>query len=446
MKIFKTLKGYEVYHRVKIIFLLTIFLLINIKAYSGAAAVLPDSLILLPRHSNALLVEKSSQHVFLYSNTGTEIKEIYKAPCSTGEAPGIKIKSGDKKTPEGVYFIKDRYEDKDLSPIYGKKAFPTDYPNFMDKNAGRSGSNIWLHGTNKVLKAMDSNGCIAMENDTIVKFSEYIAINRTPVIIVDTLTMADTEELSVQGSRIQQWLDNWKDSIVSGGYHDYLSFYDNTYLPEISWWKKWRNIRSETVKKNKNLGLYLGNKGIYRHNNIYVIVFDMGLKLLTKKIDFGIRKLFVVKRHNAYKIIGDEYLAPGSQKQGRTDSPLVAAAETLIKVADQGPDIRDVLKKWLKAWSDKDIEKYASYYSKNFHSDGLNKNQWVKRKKSLAERYDFISIAASNVQVKKYKKSIVVRFLQDYQSSGFSATGIKTLIFINEDKGWKIYQESWKRK
>ncbi|MCK5311741.1 MAG: nuclear transport factor 2 family protein, partial [Desulfobacteraceae bacterium] len=98
------------------------------------------------------------------------------------------------------------------------------------------------------------------------------------------------------------------------------------------------------------------------------------------------------------------------------------------------------------AWTNKDMEAYASYYSKDFHSDGLNKKEWVQRKKSLAERYGYIKIIASDFQVNKGKNNILVKFLQDYKSSGFSATGIKTLIFINEDKEWKIYRESWKRK
>ncbi len=70
----------------------------------------------------------------------------------------------------------------------------------------------------------------------------------------------------------------------------------------------------------------------------------------------------------------------------------------------------------------------------------------MQREKSFAKRDGYISVVVSNVQVDDGKDYITIRFIQDYKSSGFSAIGIKTLIFINEDKEWKIYRESWKKK
>ena len=438
-------KGLEVFHKYRIIFLLVVMCLINVEVFANTSEKLPDSLIFLPENTNAILVEKSSQQVFLYSNAGTQISRNLQFLCSTGEAYGDKEKSGDKKTPEGVYFIKDRYEDKDLSAIYGKKAFPIDYPNFLDKAAGKSGNNIWLHGTNKVLKAMDSNGCVAMEDDNILSLSDYIAINKTPVIIVDKLSMVDNDELSFKRSMIMEWFDGWENAVNSDSYHDYLSFYDRAYLPEIMWWKNWYAIKNKTEGKIGNIIVTTSNRGIYHHDNTYVIIFNIGLKLLKQNVDLGIRKFFVTEKDNTYKIIGDVYQSLNIKASKQT-SPLVYAASNLVRQVEQGPDIREVVENWVKAWTNKDMEVYASYYSKDFHSDGLNKREWVQRKTNLAERYDYIKVMASNLQVNKGKKNIVVKFLQDYQSSGFSATGIKTLIFINEDKGWKIYHESWKKK
>ncbi|MCP3900790.1 MAG: L,D-transpeptidase family protein, partial [Desulfobacteraceae bacterium] len=428
------------------IFLLIILFLFSTNVVANTQKLLPDSLIFLPEDSNAIVVEKRSQQVLLYTNIGTEIIERYKFSCSTGEASGNKVKSGDKKTPEGVYFIKDRYEDKDLSPIYGKKAFPIDYPNFMDKVARRSGNNIWIHGTNKILKAMDSNGCVAMENENILSFSDYITINKTPVIIVDTLSMVDIGALDSQAGMIQDWFENWVNAINNGSYHNYLSLYDASYFPKILWWKKWSDIRSKTADTIGNLTVTISDKGIYKQNGIYVIIFNMGLELLKKKVDFGTRKLFVVQKNSNYKIIGDVYQTCDNKKNCKKNAPLVAAADNLVQKIELGPDIEDVVANWLKAWTSKDMDKYASYYSRDFHSDGLNKQEWVKRKRDLATRYDYIGVFANDLKVYKGSDRITIRFVQDYKSSGFSAIGIKTLIFINEDKGWKIYRESWKKK
>lgn len=328
------------HRKFKILILLIVVLLIHLKAFANTEFMLPDSIILLPENSHALVVEKSSQQVSLYSNVGAKIIEKYRFSCSTGENPGIKIKSGDKKTPEGIYFIIDRYEDKDLSPIYGKKAFPIDYPNFMDKIAKRSGNNIWLHGTNKVLKAMDSNGCVAMENENILKISDSITINRTPVIIADTIKMTDKNNIDSQNSMIQDWFGSWENAIVKGSYHDYLSLYDSSYLPAIFWWNKWNDIRGTTSKNVGDFNLIISNKGIYKQNDIYVIAFNIGLKLLKHHIDFGVRKLFVIKKNSTYKIIGDVYQTCDNEKNCKVNSPLVVAAENLVKKTEQGPDIR----------------------------------------------------------------------------------------------------------
>jgi len=433
-----------VHHKFKAV-LLIIILLIGTEAFANTPDKLPDSLIFLPVNSNAILVEKSSQQVFLYSNTGTEILNNLQFLCSTGEAYGDKEKSGDKKTPEGVYFIKDRYEDNELSAIYGKKAFPLDYPNFMDKVAGKSGNNIWLHGTNKVLKAMDSNGCVAMEDTNILSISDYIAINDTPVIINDTISMTDFHDISTQSNKINGWFKGWVTALNSGSYHDYLDLYDPSYLPKIIWWKKWYDIRNKTKKNIGNISVVVDNKGVYKQGGVYVILFDLGLKLLEQKNSIGLRKLFVVERGNSYRIIGDIYQSFKKESKN-SKSSLVFWAENLVENVEQGPDIKDVIKDWLKAWTEKEMNIYASYYSKDFSSDGLNKKEWVERKTNLSKRYGYINVSASDFKIIKGREKIVVKFLQDYKSSGFSATGIKTLIFVNEDNGWKIYHESWKKK
>ncbi len=427
-----------------IVLLIAGLFLLDFKVFANTLGKLPESLILLPEKCNAIVVEKSSQQVFLYSNDG-QISNDLKFECSTGEAYGDKKRSGDKKTPEGIYFIKDTYEDKDLSPIYGKKAFPIDYPNLVDKLAGKTGNNIWLHGTNKVLKAMDSNGCVAMEDNNILALSKYIAINKTPVIIVDKLSMADQEKLAAKRKMILEWFKGWKDSINHGSYHDYLSFYDDSYLPDISWWKDWYLIRERTKKKVNNFSVILSQKGIYNQGNIYVIIFNMAVKCLKQNIDFGTRKLFVIEKNDGYKVIGDVYQEKKINKN-KNPYPLVQAATYLAKNLEQGPDIIDIIQDWAKAWNDKNMEIYSSYYAKDFYSDGLNKQKWVQRKKDLAKRYDYIKVVIKDLQVNRGKKNILVKFLQDYKSSGFSAIGIKTLIFIHEDKGWKIYHESWKKK
>ncbi len=229
------------------LFIITIFS----ETLISASEKIPESLVMLPKGINAVIVEKNKQRIYLYSSNNNLIYKKFDFPCSTGEVSGIKLRQGDKKTPEGVYFFTDKYEDKDLTPVYGKKAFPINYPNFIDKIEKRKGSAIWLHGTNKRLKPMDSNGCIVMQNNEILQISPFIALGKTPIILTNKIFYQKKENLNKQKYEILKILIKWIKTINEESYDDYIQFYDSNYLPETKWWTTWQKIK----KKFKKQGL-----------------------------------------------------------------------------------------------------------------------------------------------------------------------------------------------
>jgi murein L,D-transpeptidase YafK len=96
-----------------------------------------------------ILIEKNLQRLrVLEYDDGLRVVADY--PSATGENFGIKEVSGDSKTPEGIYFITQIFKDDKIT-IFGDKAFHLDYPNFFDREAGRNGDGIYIHGTNKDL-------------------------------------------------------------------------------------------------------------------------------------------------------------------------------------------------------------------------------------------------------------------------------------------------------
>ncbi len=410
-----------------------------------ASSNLPSSLIQLPDNENAILVDKQTQTLFVYTAKNKSIHLEFKTACSTGEAAGIKVKAGDKKTPEGIYFLKDEYEDRYLTPIYGKKAFPIDYPNFLDTRAGRNGSAIWIHGTNKKLKPMDSNGCVALENNSILKLSEYVNLDSTPVIIYDKIAENKKSDLDRQKKNVLKIIDGWIEAVSKGSYHEYLSFYSPFYLPDISWWEAWLQIRRQAFQNRPNLMLSAENIGIYRHSNVYVVLLDFNVVHEGKKIKIGKRKLFFNINGKDQKIVGDIFQT-AEKSFSKSDAPIIVAAKKLVvPVAKEAPVV-DTINKWLHAWSSKDMKKYASFYASNFRSDGLNKKKWVARKKALAQKYNYINVSGRDFKVTKRKNNCEVSFFQDYKSSAISSIGIKTLKLVKKGGAWKIYKESWKEK
>ena len=407
---------------------------------------IPDAIIELPEKENAIIVEKKTQTLYLYTHIGDNIAIDFKAPCSTGEIDGVKQKAGDKKTPEGIYFLKDEYENKYLSASYGEKAFPTDYPNFIDKKSGKNGSAIWIHGTNKKLKPRDSNGCVALDNFNIQKLSNYINLDVTPVIMVDTVKMASQESLAAHRNDINRMISKWVHSLETGNYHDYLSFYSSKYLPDISWWTDWIVLRRKNQSDKSDHILKIGENsvGIYYHDQVFVALFDYFLVFEKRKVFVGKRKFFLEHKEGRYKIIGDIFQKISKQFQGEK-TPLIAAA-AIVTTPDKKDIILETVNQWLKAWSTKDMKEYASFYAKNFYSDGLRKKEWITRKQHLARKYDYINVSGKKFRVKFKNQICEVVFFQEYESSGFTTQGTKKLKFVNKGGVWKIYQEIWKGK
>ena len=94
-----------------------------------------------------VVVDKSRQRVMVFRYAGAMVLEA-EYPCATGENAGNKKESGDERTPVGIYFSTHRYKDNKVT-IFGDKALHLNYPNAFDRQSGRKGDGIYIHGTNR---------------------------------------------------------------------------------------------------------------------------------------------------------------------------------------------------------------------------------------------------------------------------------------------------------
>lgn len=132
----------------------------------------PSTLFCAELQADLIVVLKSYRLMFLM-NKG-EIIKTYR--ISLGKEPiGHKFKEGDKKTPEGLYFIESRKAD---SKYY--KALKISYPNDNDRQKAQAmgfspGGMIMIHGLPKDLESVGkmhrrldwTDGCIGVTNDEI---------------------------------------------------------------------------------------------------------------------------------------------------------------------------------------------------------------------------------------------------------------------------------------
>jgi murein L,D-transpeptidase YafK len=142
--------------------------------------------------SSALVADKQGHMLYLLNRTDSSWKIEKKWNVAIGERNGPKQKNGDKRTPEGVYFIVGRRERSELSNIYGPLSYMLDYPNEDDVREGKTGQGIWIHGTAPDTSPYVTRGCLELENKDIAELGSILRAGiGTPVIIVGADTLGD---------------------------------------------------------------------------------------------------------------------------------------------------------------------------------------------------------------------------------------------------------------
>ena len=191
--------------------------------------------IILSDANEIIVVSKKKQKLYFYEKKGGKFTLLKTFDCSTGKEEGRKQIEGDKKTPEGIYFFIKEYKERELSDIYGAKAYVMDYPNFFDKLDNRSGSAIWLHGIDKILKKRNSNGCVALKNRDLKFLSKKIHLFKTPIIIVEDvkLTYASTQKSLKR--KIKSFILNYMKNLKTNTSFEIVSIYkfQNDYVATI---------------------------------------------------------------------------------------------------------------------------------------------------------------------------------------------------------------------
>jgi len=448
---------------------------------ASAEKIIPNALIAMETNrpiDYMILVEKETQTLFVYAYDG-QFREIKRFRCSTGENRGSKKQSGDRKTPEGVYFINNRFTKRDLTPIYGTRAFPTDYPNYMDRFAGKNGSAIWVHGTNKKLKDRDTNGCVAMVNKDIDALDKYIDLHHTPIIIQKRIKYVHPSENEPVRISLIQFLRKLENLLMFGEPKAFFSHFNyiSDYYPK--WWGAWEKMREDIKNRYPESRVQFTHPIILKHDRIFVALFDQQVisgsihrkpdpqnitsqeNITSQAYLAGKKKLFIVRYKEQWRIVGEEYQT--SQTEVSNNAPLLIAAshfskqshpmissitpqalpESQIKTA-----ITQVIDNWLEAWRSKNIEQYGRFYADNFRSQGKNKQQWIKYKNYLNQKYEYIKVNREKIDFQFYKnnkKRVKAFFKQTYESNAFSAYGRKTLTLTFNDGQWRIYREYWNK-
>jgi len=190
---------------------------------------LPSSLIDIGNHPYILVGDMKNGRLYVYQNVEGQPDLIRDYYMSVGSAGYGKQVEGDNKTPIGVYHVNRYIEGKRLPDLYGKGAFPVNYPNLYDRFLKRTGYGIWLHGTPSTTYARapwTSEGCFVLSNDDLLDVAQFIDPKlSTPVILSDDVEWITREELNIRRSDLMSVLDQWKRDWESIDTEAYVSHY-----------------------------------------------------------------------------------------------------------------------------------------------------------------------------------------------------------------------------
>lgn len=134
-------------------------------------------------------------------------------------------------------------------------------------------------------------------------------------------------------------------------------------------------------------------------------------------------------------------------KQNHKVSAVVVRTQKNPPVLENSGDSIDVVVSqfliWIKAWEDREVNAYLSFYSQNLENLKISFEDWKAQRRSALSLNSGISIQVSDIEMKKNHETVEMSFVQEFKSDMVSKKGRKELTWKNEGDRWKIIKETW---
>ncbi len=267
----------------------------------------PPVILENPENHYVFLVEKMSQYLLIFK--GRKLVGMY--PVTTGRNIGDKWFEGDGKTPEGIYYFTRFIPPEKLSEIYGGLAVALNYPNPYDRYLGKSGSGIWLHGSNEENRnylPFSTRGCIVADNKAL-KEDIFPKINLLNTLI--GIYKVIPKKLKVDD--VKKYILEWKKAWESKNFKKYISFYSEYFKWKGGGLREWINYKRKTVLGKKfikvrisRLTILAFRKGLSDEPTYYVAEFFQEYNSDTYS-DKGIKRIYIVRENGKLKILSEEF-------------------------------------------------------------------------------------------------------------------------------------------
>lgn len=334
-------------------YLVTLVIASCFLASVSAAEFYPENLIQLDAKfsHHVIVVEKSTHKLYLYTNKDglPHLTKTY--DIATGKIKGNKFEQGDHKTPEGIYIFQEFHSDKELiqkygkyAEIYGAGAFTTNYPNLVDRRAGKTGGGIWLHSTDddsRVSKGLDSRGCVVAVDADLKDISKYIDLTNTPVVIVQNLNFQNSQTWNENKEELTTLVSSWSQAWQNKDFDTYIKSYSpNFYNSHKGNYKQYAQYKKAVFSRPDKPTINFSNVSILKFNNYAIATLEQDY---TSDIiqDIG-KKVLYLERDKDYewKIIAEEWHKLNEETRNLAFTPSHRFFNTTTPSEDSGRQIQ----------------------------------------------------------------------------------------------------------
>jgi len=191
-----------------------------------------DLVLLAPSVQHALLVDTENYRLYVFGLEEGVLVRQADYYVSIGKGGNDKRYEGDEKTPTGLYRVASYLPGDSLPDLYGKGAFPIDYPNGWDRLHGRTGSGIWIHGTESTRYSrppLSSLGCVTLSNEDFADLEARVEVGSTPVVLSRGVRWVSADSVTAVGASVRSALEAWRRDWESRDTERYLSHYSGSF-------------------------------------------------------------------------------------------------------------------------------------------------------------------------------------------------------------------------
>ena len=267
-----------------------------------------------------LVMVKNKSELTARSFADGKILKTYRA--ISGATPGDKVREGDRRTPEGIYFVEREVPKHRLQKLHGPVGYQLNYPNAVDHIFHRTGSGIWIHGVDneaRLERRFDTRGCVVLGNTYVVELGKLLSMRQTPIVIVDD-EKPGVDVIGVQpdtgpiGNRIRAWIAAWSSKDAEA----YLKFYHPDFHGRGMNYRQWVRYKTTLAKFYTEISVRIRNLKILSHGKYSVAVFEQAYRS-DKKQFFTLKRLYFVGNDENAQILAEENVEDRSGDIGSFD-------------------------------------------------------------------------------------------------------------------------------